>query len=341
MPFQKQLRHAPGLAAILWLSAVSACGGDTVVTPDPVPAATITISTLNGAVYERDDVQFTAVYRDGAGTVVPGKTIEWSVNDATRAEVYANGSLFAMKAGAVRLTARSGDISATQEFTIIRPAVTSVDVLLPNPMFSRGDVVTMGVRANGPGGRVILGRTVAITSDNPAIATVDASGRIRGVSAGVATIRATADGVAGTAQVTVRSDDAELEVTHYNGVRLPARLATDTIRVEGKPEVREVWFESGSLVMSGTPLRYQLKFKYFEYIVRIVDGRRVLEEYGPQGESDRGTVSYDTRGDFRFDSDLNYPVSFTGASVGNNILLRWRVPGDNEIWDLTLRRVVN
>jgi hypothetical protein len=340
MPFQKLLRPGQNVLAALMLGALSACGGDTVVTPDPVPRATITISKPTGAVYEGDDAQFTAVYRDAAGTVVPGKVIEWSVNDATRAEVYNDGSLFAMKAGSVRLTARSGDVSAVEEVSIVRPAITSVDVLLPNPVFSRGDVVTIGIRTNGPGGRVILGRTVAITSDNPAIATVDASGRVRGVAAGVATIRATVEGISGTAQVTVKADNADLEVTHFNGVRLPALLATDTILVDGKPEIREVWFESGSLVMSGTPLKYRIKLNYYEYAARIVSGQRQLFQIGPQNESDRGFVAYDQRGDFALTSDYHLNLRHSASSIAGAVEMQWSVPGDNEKWQLRLRRVV-
>src|SRR5713101_7294159 len=47
------------------------------------------------------------------------------------------------------------------------------------------------------------GRAVAWTSSNPAIASVSASGRVAGLSAGSATITATSEGHSGTAAITV------------------------------------------------------------------------------------------------------------------------------------------
>jgi hypothetical protein len=52
-------------------------------------------------------------------------------------------------------------------------------------------------------GNPIAGKTVAWTSLTPAIASVDATGLVRGLAAGTATIQATVDGVAGTTNIAV------------------------------------------------------------------------------------------------------------------------------------------
>ena len=61
----------------------------------------------------------------------------------------------------------------------------------------------LSARAQDASGNSLTGRTITWSSTNSSVASVDASGLVRGIAAGTATIRATAEGVVGSAEVTV------------------------------------------------------------------------------------------------------------------------------------------
>lgn len=331
----KSMRAAV-LAALA--SVIVACSGDALV-HGPSIGGSIVIRPLTETVFESDNVQLTATVRSESGEVVAGAPVAWSVGDTTIALVANDGMLTALKTGSVQVTARSGAYAASYSVAVVRAPVQSVTVTLLYSELSRGDVTLVGVRANGPGGRVVLGRSTSITSADPSIAMVDASGRVRALATGVATIRATVDGVTGSTQIRVNSDTAELELRQLDGVRTPVLIATDTLTTNGQPDIREVYLENGYLkLFGGTQLKYSIALQLYEYKVVMVDGRRSLVPVGPQGESDRGLVSYDVRGDLRLESEYYSILQHQGTPVSGGIQVRYRVPGDDIYYNLFFRR---
>jgi uncharacterized protein YjdB len=79
--------------------------------------------------------------------------------------------------------------------------VSQVAVLgLPDTLAS-GDIMPFVVTVRDDAGRVVLDRTPSIASSNVDIATIDPSGRVRAVSAGIVMISATVDGIVGVRPV--------------------------------------------------------------------------------------------------------------------------------------------
>lgn len=333
--FSRYFRSA-ALAALT--SVAVACGNDPVV-PVPSPGGSIVIRPLTEIVFENDNVQLTATVRSETGDVVAGAPVTWAVGDTTIALIANDGTLSAFKTGTVQITARSGPHITSYNLHIMRPPVQSVTVMLPYTELSRGDVALVGVRANGPGSRVVLGRLASITSADPTVAVIDASGRVRGVNAGTTMIRATVDGVTGAAQIRVLADTAELELRQLDGVRTPVLVSTDTLITNGLPDIREVYLENGYLKLYGTAQpRYSISLRYYEYKVTIVNGQRMLWPIGPQSDGDRGLVSYDARGDLQLDSDYYSILHHTGTPLSGGIQVRYRVPGDDIYMNLFFRR---
>jgi hypothetical protein len=66
-----------------------------------------------------------------------------------------------------------------------------------------GQTVQLTATTLDAGNNVLTGRTIAWSSSNESVATVDADGLVRGVSSGTATITATSEGQSGSALVTV------------------------------------------------------------------------------------------------------------------------------------------
>jgi hypothetical protein len=90
-----------------------------------------------------------------------------------------------------------GDVS----ITTVPPALVEIE---PGSSFLAVDAtsrLTARVRSND--GALLSGRAITWTSSDPAIAEVDEDGDVHGLSPGTATIRATAEGISGTATVTV------------------------------------------------------------------------------------------------------------------------------------------
>ncbi len=121
----------------------------------------------------------------------------------------------------------------------------SVESVAVTPIQARivvTDTVRLAASALGGNGNVLTDRTVTWESRNAAVATVDADGLVTGVSDGVAEIAATADGIVGTASVTVFTP-AVLVLSNFrtgNGAILDsfsvrtANLTFDTLTVSGQ-----------------------------------------------------------------------------------------------------------
>jgi hypothetical protein len=105
---------------------------------------------------------------------------------------------------------------------VITPVVTAVGVVipLPQPEIATSQTVTADVRDQS--GVAITGKTVAWSSSNNAVATIDASAKLTAVSAGVSTITATVDGKSGSAIVTVIGPKvASVAIAPPTGTLLP------------------------------------------------------------------------------------------------------------------------
>ena len=87
-------------------------------------------------------------------------------------------------------------------------SVTAVEIVVvsvnpPQIIIFVNDTEQLSARPQDASGSTLQGRTVVWSSTNPNIASVSAAGLVRGLNAGSATIRATAEGVSGSASVTV------------------------------------------------------------------------------------------------------------------------------------------
>lgn len=320
--------------AILLLTSACSDGGT-----NPAPMASIAIAPPSAVVYEGEDVHFQAVFRDAAGHVVSGATITWTVSDTLHAELGANGVVTALRPGTVRITARSGSTSDSYDLVIAALTVQRVLVLPAVLQLSRGDITPIGVKVEGQGARNVTGRVVTLASDNPGVASVDAAGRIRAVSPGVATIRATADGVTGTGRVEVIAENALLNLSRVSGQRLPLLVDADTVSWDGVKEFHEVYMESGDLTLSGsTQPRYEVSIRYAEYNAVTVNGQRQLHLRRTSREYDRGVVQYDARGDLLMTSEYISPLSHTASPATGGFDMRFRIPGTDSMLDLFFRR---
>ena len=183
----------------------SAAAAFSVNSAAPVPVASVSVSPAGATIQVGATTQLSAVTRDASNNVLSGRAISWSSSNTGISTVSASGLVTAVAAGPATITATSeGRIgSATVTVTAVLASVASVTITPATATVSIGQTQTLNVTLRDAAGTVLSGRSIAWTTNSPGIATVTASGLVRGIAAGPATITATSETVSGTASITV------------------------------------------------------------------------------------------------------------------------------------------
>ena len=212
---------AAALSAALW--GPLACGdGDTEPPPpDPPRPTTVTVTpatadlTALGAT-----VQLRAQVLDQYGQVMAGAAVTWSSGDASVAAVDGSGLVTAAANGAATITATAGSASGTAAVTVMQSA-GSVVVSPAVATIGPGDTVRLTAEAFDGNGYLVAGAEFSWSSSDVSVTTVDASGLVRGVGEGTATITASAGEVHGTSEITVTNPDRAALVALYESTDGP------------------------------------------------------------------------------------------------------------------------
>lgn len=195
------------------------------------------------------------------------------------------------------------------------------------------------VRITDATGELLPDADVALTTDHPGIAIVDAAGRLRGVSPGTTTLRATSAGVLATASVTVTSATTYFDLMAYDLRPVPAAIDSGWTNWDGEPWFVVIRVDSGSLRLHGSaPRRYELRLRVMEYRAVTVDGTRTLVPHLAQHFTDVGEVSHDAQGDLLLQSA--YIGGYTNRAIPTNAgaAVMFRIPGEDTVIRLDHQR---
>ena len=165
----------------------------------------VQLSTHNATVLLNDTLRLTASVLDTAGVVMPNEPVTWQSSDTTVSTVASSGTLKARKVGHAKVVASAGGSSDTANVvvaTMVVP-VSTVTVVLNSSSLNIGQTSQAVVTLKDSAGDVLTGPTVAWSSGNTTVATVDGSGVVTAKSAGTAVITATSEGQSGSATLTV------------------------------------------------------------------------------------------------------------------------------------------
>jgi len=307
-----------GVRAALLVLPVLALGACTDSSGPHPSGPAVTIVPLTDSAFEGDVVSLTARVLDDAGADIPGASVTWTASDTTLAKVAGPASFALLRPGTVRITARSGAISGTYDLVIGRLVVKSVEVTPGTLSLGRGDRLQLGATVRAQGGRTIANRPVSFTSDDSLVATVGgpqsqigAPGFLFARGAGSTTIRATIDGVTGTAHVGVVIADTNFALTHFNGAAIPALVAADSVDFFGVREFAEVYADTGTLVLSGLlQPRYALSVRFSQYhVFRVGDTVQRELRFRFNGEVDHGVVTTGANGSLTMLSEFMARIS--------------------------------
>ena len=194
------------------VDGVSGTATLTVTEPPPV-VARVTVSPSSPSIEEGETQRFTATAYTSDNEVISGRTVTWTssrtsvatVNPSSGTSTTATG----VDAGSTTIRATVDGVSGTATLTVTEPppVVARVTVSPSSPSIEEGETQRFTATAYESDNTVISGKTFRWTSSRTSVATVNPSSGVSttatGVDAGSTTIRATVDGVSGTATLTV------------------------------------------------------------------------------------------------------------------------------------------
>jgi len=186
--------------------------GTAAVTVSSVPVASVTVTPSPASVQQGATVQLTATPKDANGNPLSGRVVTWASNNTAVATVNGSGLVTGVAGGSATITATSEGKSGTSSITVASVPVASVTVtpsLATLPVAQTLQLIATPKDANG---NALTGRTVTWSSSNTSAATVNGSGLVTGVAAGLSTVTATSEGQSGTAAITVQASSGPLPV---------------------------------------------------------------------------------------------------------------------------------
>ena len=165
----------------------------------------VAVQPLEATVEPGATQQFVAIVTDLHGNPIAADVV-WSSSNENVATVDQTGLATAVAEGIATITATSDHIAAHGNTDGLRrgPVVGNVAVQPPEATIDQGTTHQFAAIVTDTDGNPMTADVVWSSSDEN-IATVDQTGLATAVAAGIATITATADGVAGTASLTVEA----------------------------------------------------------------------------------------------------------------------------------------
>ncbi|MCC6316251.1 MAG: Ig-like domain-containing protein [Gemmatimonadaceae bacterium] len=171
--------------------------------PD-VATLSVTPDSVLLAVPRREPL--TAIARDRDGAVVRGTIVRWASSDATVATVAPTGMLSAVGPGEARIIARAGSVADTIHVSVVPRSggrIARVSILPASATLAVGETITLTGAAFTANGQPSTQEAPLWNTDNPLVAAVTSSGRVRGLAPGTARLTMSAGGATSSVRVTV------------------------------------------------------------------------------------------------------------------------------------------
>jgi uncharacterized protein YjdB len=193
------------LTAAVLLAGACAPPSDSIKNPDPqAPViASVSITPPSILLQVGKTLQLQGAARDSAGNSIADRVAQWKAADTSIATISAAGVLAGRKAGSTTVTLTIGGKSANAPAAIALVPVAAVSVSPSGPAAQVGATVQFSATARDASGNALTGRSLAWSSSNPSVATVNSAGLASTVAAGTANIVAVCEGVSGQSTITV------------------------------------------------------------------------------------------------------------------------------------------
>ncbi|MBK6485420.1 MAG: Ig-like domain-containing protein [Gemmatimonadetes bacterium] len=209
--------------------------------------ATIEISPTSIDIEVGATTQLTAAAKTASGSTL-ARTFSWTSTDPARATVSANGLVTGVATGSgIVITASVDGRSGSATASVRLAPVNTITVSLIAATLLPGQMTTATAHLKDASGNALSGRTVAWTSSNTAIATVDAGGLVTALAAGPVQITATSEGKSGTAALIVIPPPVAF---------VSVSLGTPTLSVGTTVQSTVVTRDAGGIALTGRTVSY-------------------------------------------------------------------------------------
>ena len=205
-------------ALVAGTATVTAASGDiagtaTVTVSDEEPVLTgLNVTPPRATLAAGDSLKFIVTARDQNGNVMPAGAVAWTSSDPAAGTIDDDGVFTALAAGTATVTATSGEVAATAAVTVIaaEPEFGMVVLSPPEVTLETGDTLQFEAVAFNSYGETVPAAALTWASSDPAAGTIDDDGVFTALAAGTTTVTAASGDIAGTAVVTVSSDEPVL-----------------------------------------------------------------------------------------------------------------------------------
>ena len=197
-----------------------------------VPVESVSLDLTSLVMHEGETATLTATVNPSDATE---KTISWTSSNTTVVKVE-GGIVTAVKEGTASISASCGDKSAVCVVTVKKQVISVTGIALDHSSITltEGQQFTLTATIQPADA---TDKTVAWTSSNSGVATVDQNGRVTAVAEGSATITAQAGNYSATCTVTVKKDVVAVTSITLNITSLSLEVGrTATIVATVKPD---------------------------------------------------------------------------------------------------------
>ena len=250
------------------------------VTVVATPAESITISQETATLKVGETVELTATVMPEDAT---DKTVSWTSNDEAVATVDAEGKVTAVALGEATVTATCGEVSTYCTVTVVATPAESITISQETATLKVGETVELTATVMPEDA---TDKTVSWTSNDEAVATVDAEGKVTAVALGEAEITATAadgSGISANCLVTVNPVLAEsliISPESWNGVANESFRITAVVNPDNTTDKTLMWSTNDATIatVDDNGLVSVLKEGSCRITVATVDGSNLTAE---------------------------------------------------------------
>ena len=166
-----------------------------------VAAVEVTPAQATAAIGSK--LQFKALAKDASGQVLPDKVKSWFAAPFDSAAADENGEVSFVQPGEIMVGALIGKKTGYAHITVSKPHISRIDVLSPAAPLGVGSSHLLTATARNANGDPRSDISLSWSSENPAIATVDANGLVHALKPGKVAIRVAGEGVTGDTAIQV------------------------------------------------------------------------------------------------------------------------------------------
>ena len=179
----------PGTAVVA--ATTDGVTGSATIGVTDVPVQSVSVSPLVVPLTTGSAIQLTATPLDATGAAISGRTASWRTDAPSVASVDLTGRVTALAPGSARLTATIDGHEGFATVSVTSTPVSSVVIAPASPTVAVAASRQLSATLYGPAPNVPLsatGRTTTWTVLDSGVATISATGLLRGVRAGTTTV---------------------------------------------------------------------------------------------------------------------------------------------------------